>query len=83
MVTFPHAYHGGINHGFNCGEAVNFATQDWLPFGRMALDAYTKGTQEKGKIPQKLNRRNFFWKSGIRTELIYFVSSYALLFVVV
>ncbi|KAL7606928.1 hypothetical protein Lser_V15G15609 [Lactuca serriola] len=41
VVTFPRAYHAGFSHGFNCGEAVNFATRDWFPFGEAANERYT------------------------------------------
>ncbi|CAM8999916.1 unnamed protein product [Rhodiola kirilowii] len=40
IVTFPRAYHEGFNHGFNCGEAVNFATSDWFPMGEVAGGRY-------------------------------------------
>ncbi|XP_042434011.1 lysine-specific demethylase JMJ706-like isoform X2 [Zingiber officinale] len=40
IVTFPRAYHAGFSHGFNCGEAVNFAIGDWFPFGEMASQRY-------------------------------------------
>ncbi|KAJ7945767.1 lysine-specific demethylase REF6-like [Quillaja saponaria] len=36
VVTFPRAYHTGFSLGFNCGEAANIATPEWL---RVAKDA--------------------------------------------
>ncbi|XP_023001529.1 lysine-specific demethylase JMJ705 [Cucurbita maxima] len=36
VVTFPRAYHTGFSHGFNCGEAANIATPEWV---RLAKDA--------------------------------------------
>lgn len=36
VVTFPSAYHVGFSHGFNCGEAANFGTPQWL---KVAKDA--------------------------------------------
>ncbi|XP_076922003.1 lysine-specific demethylase JMJ13-like [Bidens hawaiensis] len=40
VVTFPRSYHAGFSHGFNCGEAVNFAVGDWFPLGSVAARRY-------------------------------------------
>ncbi|KAF4150300.1 PLU-1-like protein [Phytophthora infestans] len=47
VVTFPSAYHAGFNNGFNCAEAVNFATLDWLAWGAKSLKKY----REFRKLP--------------------------------
>ncbi|KAL5227805.1 hypothetical protein ABZP36_016070 [Zizania latifolia] len=36
VVTFPGAYHCGFSHGFNCGEASNIATPEWLRIAKEA-----------------------------------------------
>ncbi|KAL9246174.1 hypothetical protein vseg_019743 [Gypsophila vaccaria] len=36
VVSFPRAYHVGFSHGFNCGEAANFGTPQWLSIAKEA-----------------------------------------------
>lgn len=36
ILTFPRAFHGGYSEGWNCAEAVNFGTMDWLYLGQLA-----------------------------------------------
>lgn len=40
VITFPRAFHGGFSMGPNVGEAVNFATHDWIHFGSDANERY-------------------------------------------
>uniref|UniRef100_A0A8C6SYW3 [histone H3]-trimethyl-L-lysine(9) demethylase n=1 Tax=Neogobius melanostomus TaxID=47308 RepID=A0A8C6SYW3_9GOBI len=37
IVTFPYSYHAGFNHGFNCAESTNFATERWIEYGKQAI----------------------------------------------
>jgi len=40
VITFPRAFHGGFSLGPNVGEAVNFATHDWIAYGSDANERY-------------------------------------------
>ena len=46
MVTFPYAYHAGFNHGFNCAESTNFATERWIEYGKQAVLVRTDKWQQ-------------------------------------
>lgn len=35
IITFPYGYHAGFNYGYNLAESVNFALDDWFPFGKV------------------------------------------------
>lgn len=36
VITYPYGYHSGYNLGYNCAESVNFATEKWLDYARVA-----------------------------------------------
>lgn len=33
IITYPFGYHAGFNYGYNLAESVNFALDDWFPYG--------------------------------------------------
>jgi len=47
-LTLPGSYHAGFSTGLNIGEAVNFASRSWLPYGLKSQNIYRKSRE---KIP--------------------------------
>ncbi|SCV67365.1 BQ2448_6011 [Microbotryum intermedium] len=43
ILTYPKGYHSGFNLGFNCAESINFATERWLPLGKVSKSCFCIG----------------------------------------
>ncbi|CAB0028624.1 unnamed protein product [Trichogramma brassicae] len=53
IITFPYGYHAGFNHGYNCAESTNFATERWIDFGKRATLCCCKSSEDVVKICMK------------------------------
>ena len=42
FLVLPYSYHCGFNLGYNIAEAVNYATVDWIPFGKKSVNCDCK-----------------------------------------
>lgn len=68
MVTFPFGYHAGYNHGFNCAESTNFATERWIEYGKRCHQCKCRKDGVKISMDTFVKRfqpeRYPFWKEG-------------------
>lgn len=54
VIIFPGSYVMGLDTGFNCLEAVNFAPLDWLPHGQTAAEFYQEKKRKTSISHDKL-----------------------------
>ncbi|BFY99665.1 hypothetical protein BsWGS_02705 [Bradybaena similaris] len=68
MITFPYGYHAGYNHGYNCAESTNFATERWIEYGKRCLQCLCR--RDGVKISMDIFVKKYqpdryeLWKAG-------------------
>ena len=53
FLVLPYSYHCGFNLGYNIAEAVNYATVDWIPFGKKSVNCDCERKKTMFTVSQK------------------------------